>query len=361
MAVLQEYKCPCCDGAIAFDSESQKMKCPFCGTEFDVETLRDYDKNLGEDAEDDINWKKNDSTQWSEGEEEGLRVYQCQSCGGEIIADDTTAATECPYCGNPVVVMGQLSGSLKPDLVIPFKIDKRQAKEILKSHYKGKPLLPKVFKSENKIEEIKGIYVPFWLFDADTNAHIRYKATRVNTWSDANYFYTRTKFYSVVRGGDLGFRNVPVDGSQKMQDDLMESIEPFNYSEAVDFQTAYLAGYFADKYDVDANTCVTRANTRIKKSTEEAFRRTVVGYTTVITEASNISVGSGRASYALLPVWILNTEWNGEKYRFAINGQTGKIAGNLPMDKGAFAKWFLGVTSCAAAITLGILWLVNML
>lgn len=361
MAVLQEYKCPCCDGAIAFDSGSQKMKCPYCGTEFDVETLLDYDKNLGEDAEDNINWEKNDNTQWSEGEEEGLRVYQCSSCGGEIIADDTTAATECPYCGNPVVMMGQLSGSLKPDLVIPFKLNKKQAKEILKSHYKGKPLLPKVFKAENKIEEIKGIYVPFWLFDADTNAHIRYKATRVSTWSDSNYYYTRTQYYSVVRGGNLGFRNVPVDGSQKMQDDLMESIEPYNYAEAVDFQTAYLAGYFADKYDVDANTCTARANTRIKKSTEEAFRRTVVGYTTVITESSNINVGSGKASYALLPVWILNTEWNGEKYRFAINGQTGKIAGNLPLDKGAFARWFIGVATGASAIALGFMWLVNML
>lgn len=337
------------------------MKCPFCGTEFDVETLRDYDKNLGEDAKDDIKWETNNHASWQEGEQEELNVYQCQSCGGEIIADATTAATECPYCGNPVVMMGQLSGSLRPDIVIPFKLDKKQAKEILHNHYKGKPLLPKVFKDQNRIEEIKGIYVPFWLFDADANARIRYKATRVNTWSDSNYFYTRTKYYSVVRAGNLGFCNIPVDGSQKMEDELMESIEPYNISEAVDFQTAYLAGYFADKYDVDAESCVTRANARIRESTEEAFRRTVVGYTTVITEAANVNVQSGKASYALLPVWILNTEWNGEKYRFAVNGQTGKIAGNLPMDKGAFARWFSGVTAGAAAIAFAIMWIASML
>ncbi len=361
MAVLQEYKCPCCDGAIAFDSESQKMKCPYCGTEFDVETIKDYDRNLGEDGEDDIYWEKSDAPEWQTGEQEGLKVYQCKSCGGEIITDETTAATECPYCANPVVMMGQLSGNLKPDYVIPFKLNKEEAKAALQRYYKGKTLLPKVFKAQNKIEEIKGVYVPFWLFDADADAHIRYKGTKVRSWSDSNYYYTETRFYSVIRSGNIGFRRIPVDGSEKMQDDLMESIEPYDFSEAVDFQTAYLAGYFADKYDIDSEASIERANIRIKNSTADAFRSTVIGYTTVTPEATSINIKSGKTSYALLPVWILNTEWNGEKYRFAINGQTGKIAGNLPMDKGAFARWFLGIMGGVAAAVLGLMWLFWML
>ncbi len=357
MATLQEYKCPCCDGAIAFDSESQKMKCPYCGTEFEVDTLKGYDENLKGDGEDSIKWDNTAGKEWSQGEEEGLRAYVCQSCGGEIVGDETTAATACPYCGNPVVMTGQLSGSLKPDLVIPFKLDKKEAKEALKLHYKGKVLLPKVFKDENKIEEIKGLYVPFWLFDADADAHIRYKGTKVRAWSDSNYNYTETRYYSITRGGNIGFEHIPVDGSKKMQDELMESIEPYNFSEAVDFQTAYLAGYFADKYDVSAEESIESANSRIKNSTSDAFRNTVLGYTSVITEATNIKIKNGKTSYALLPVWILNTEWKGQKFRFAINGQTGKVAGDLPMDKSAFWRWFMGLAGGISAAVLGLMWL----
>ena len=357
VAVLQEYKCPCCDGAIAFDSKTQKMKCPFCGTEFEIETLEQYSGILDNDGEDNLEWEKEAGTEWSEGEAENLNVYACNSCGGEIVGDETTAATSCPYCGNPVVMLGKLSGSLKPDLVIPFKLDKKAAKEILKNHYKGKVLLPKVFKTENKIEEIKGLYVPFWLFDADANAHIRYKATRVRYWSDSRYNYTETKYYSVIRGGDIGFDNIPVDGSTKMADDLMESLEPFNLADAVDFNTAYLAGYLADKYDVSAEDSIERANYRIKNSTAAEFRKTVNGYTTVSTEASTINLTRGSTRYALLPVWILNTSWKDQKFTFAINGQTGKIAGRLPMDKGAFASWFFGVASAASVISFVLMWL----
>ena len=338
MAVLQEYKCPCCGGAIAFDSTVQKMKCPYCDTEFEMEALAGYDSELKNTKEDDMSWETSAGSEWQEGEADGLRSFVCKSCGGEIVGDENTAATSCPFCGNPVVMMGQFSGALKPDYVIPFKLDKNAAKEALKKHYSGKRLLPKVFCDQNHIDEIKGVYVPFWLFDADAEADIRYRATQVRSWSDSRYNYTETSFYSVSRSGSLGFERVPVDGSTNMPDELMESIEPFDYSEAVDFQTAYLAGYLADKYDVDAEQSIEHANERIKKSTEAAFADTVEGYTTVTPEASSIRLQNGKSKYALLPVWILNTTWNGQKYTFAMNGQTGKLIGDLPLDKGAYRK-----------------------
>jgi len=349
MAVLQEYKCPCCDGAIEFDSSLQKMKCPYCDSEFEMETLQAYDAELNGAPQENMNWDTAAGSEWTPGETDGLRVYTCNTCGGEIVADETTGASECPFCGNPVIMTGQFAGALKPDLVIPFKVTKKAAETILQNHYKGKPLLPKVFKDENHIKEVKGMYVPVWLFDTDADAHVRYKATRVRSWSDSQYYYTETQHYSVTRAGGIGFENVPVDGSTKMDDTLMESIEPFNIAEAVDFQTAYLSGFLADKYDVDADASIGRANERIKKSTEEAFAATVNGYTSVIPVSSNINLQNGRARYALYPVWILNTVWNGTKYTFGINGQTGKIAGDLPMDKGAFWKWLLGVSAAVSA------------
>ena len=359
MAVLQDFKCPNCHGSINFDSDTQHMKCPYCDTEFEVEELIGY--NEDPKSGDAMQWENQAGQEWTQDEQTGLRSYVCNACAGEIIADATTGATACPYCGSPVVMTEQFAGELKPDLVIPFKLDKKAAKEALKRHYGGKRLLPKVFKDENHLDEIKGVYVPFWLFEADADAYIRYKATRVRHWSDSNYNYTETQYYSVIRAGDLGFNWVPVDGSSKMADDMMESIEPFDISQAVDFNTAYLAGYLANKYDVSAQQSQERANSRVRNTTEGAFASTVVGYTTAVPVNTNIQLRNGKAKYALYPVWLLNTTWKGKKYTFAMNGQTGKMAGDLPMDKGAYKKWLFGLTGLIGAVCFGLSYLIWML
>lgn len=348
MSDINEYKCPSCGGAIEFDSHSQKMKCSYCDTEFDLETLKKYDEQLSKEAEqkDDISdWQTDPGKQWQEGETDGMNVYTCKSCGGEIVSDENTGATSCPYCGNPVILTERFRGALRPDMVIPFKLDKKAAKEAYYKHIKGRPLLPKVFRRENHIDEIKGIYVPFWLFDADVAADARYKATKVRTWSDSDYDYTETSYYSVDRSGNMSFVSVPVDGSSRMPDDLMESIEPYKVADAVEFQTAYLSGYLADKYDVDAQQSTDRARERMKESAQDVLRDTVKGYASVIPENTNVRISGGDAKYALYPVWILNTTWRGKKYIFAMNGQTGRMTGDLPVDNGAYTRWLLGLTA----------------
>ena len=349
-AAAPKPTCPACNAEVFFQPGEKEATCPSCGAEFEVEALLAYTAQKEEKKTDSMTWDTQAGGQWQQGETDGLRVYSCKTCGGEIVADETTGATACPYCGNPVVLSGHFSGSLKPDLVIPFQVDKKAAIAALNNHYKGKRLLPKVFKDQNHIEEVKGLYVPVWLFDADADAQVEYEATKVHTWSDSDYDYTETRHYAVFRGGTLGFADVPVDGSTKMDDTLMESIEPFDISGAVPFQAAYLPGYLADKYDVDADASIGRANERIKQSTEDAFRSTVVGYTSVTTVDSNVRLENGRARYALYPVWMLNTQWKGQKFTFAINGQTGKIAGDLPMDKGLFWKYLLTVSGAVAAL-----------
>lgn len=346
MSELTTYKCPCCGGAVEFSTDVQKMQCPYCDTEFEIDDLRAYNEALEGEKEgvsSDTEWQKTSGTAWDESE--GMNVYVCHSCGGEIVCDETTAATSCPFCSNPVVMKGHFAGELKPDLVIPFKLDKKAAKEALMRHFSNKTLLPKVFKDENHIDEIKGIYVPFWLFDSDADANLRFKGTKIHIYRDRKYEYTETSFYSVVRGGSISYEKIPVDGSKKMEDDLMESLEPFDLREAVDFRTAYLSGFFADKYDVTSKESAERANERIRQNTEAVFKREAGGYVTLTLENSDIRLHGGRVKYALLPVWILNTTWNGEKYRFAMNGQTGKFVGDLPLDKAAYMKWLIGLTT----------------
>lgn len=361
MAGLTEYKCPCCGGAIEFNSKVQKMKCPYCDTEFEMDAVKEYGEALKEDRPNQLKWETDAAEEWQDAEKEGMRSYQCKSCGAEVIADSTTGAASCPYCGNPIVMSKQFSGMLKPDLVIPFQLDKKQAKEGLRRHLQDKKLLPKIFKDQNHIEEIKGIYVPFWIFEAKADADIRYKATRVRTWSDSDYNYTQTSHYFVLRSGTLNFSGIPVDGSVKMADDLMESIEPFDLTKAVDFQTAYLSGYLADKYDVSAEDSVQRANKRVKESTRRAFADTVTDYSTVHAENTSIRLQNGKARYALLPVWILNTTWNGEKYVFAMNGQTGKFVGNLPVDQGVYRRTFFSIAAVSAAAVYLLAFLIHLI
>lgn len=332
MAELLEYKCPCCNGSVEFNSALQKPVCPYCDTEFELEELKKAQKR---DA------SEESAVEVPKTNDDGLFVYVCKSCGGEIITDKTTAAADCPYCGNPIIMTGQLSGAMRPDLVIPFKLDKKAAKEALKRHLSGKPLLPKVFKDENHINEIKGMYVPFWVFDAHADGDFTYDAKKVRTYQTAEYNCTETKYYSVRRAGSLEFSDVPVDGSVKMADDLMESVEPFDIKSAVPFDTAYLSGYIADRYDVSSEDAFARAKERITESTSEEFRNTVNGYSSVTGTGGTVRIENSNRRYVLCPVWILNTTWNGEKYVFAMNGQSGKFVGNLPVDKGAYWRHLL--------------------
>ena len=358
MEQLQEYKCPACGGALKFSVDAQKVKCPYCDTEYEMQTLKQLDEQLKQEMQpDDMKWESKAGGEWQENEKDNMVIYSCKSCGGQIVCDRETAATTCPYCDNPVVMMGNFKGNLRPDYVIPFQFDKEDAKSRFRAYLSDKRLLPKVFRSEAHIDEIKGVYVPFWLFDTDVNAKIRYNATQVQTWSDDDYNYTKTSYYSVVRGGSVAFEHVPVDGSSKMADDLMESIEPFDFDGMVDFQTAYLAGYMADKYDVSESESEKRANERIRNSTEAVFGETVRGYATVTPESSSVRFSNGNASYALFPVWLLNTTWNHTHYTFAMNGQTGKFVGNLPTDWGAYWRWLLAIAGGVGAVIYAIMWI----
>ena len=359
MQTLQEYKCPCCGNAIAFDSMLQKIQCPCCDTEFEADVLKSYDAELEREEPDKMEWETTAGRVGHEEETESLHSYVCKLCGGEVVGGEKTTVDSCPFCGNSEMIVGQFRGTLKPDLVIPFKLDKKAAKSELTKHLTGKHFLPKILKNQNHINEIKGIYVPFWLFDTDVDAQVRYRATRVRTWSDNDFNYTETDHFMVNRSGSISFEHISVDGSSKMTDDLMESIEPYDFSETTDFKTDYLAGYPADKHDVTAKEGIDRANQCVKRSAEEAFAGTIEGYTTVTAENSSVQFHGGKVRYVLYPVWLLNTTWNGNKYTFAMNGQTGKFVGDLPTDKMAVSYWTIILAAIFTVAIYGGAWLLH--
>lgn len=348
---ILEYKCPCCNAPLIFGQDQQKMVCEYCDNTFEMEAVKAYNAPPVVADGSAQEWEEVTQAQWSEEDQNTVRTYICPSCGGELMTDDTTAATFCPFCDNPTVIQGRLSGGIKPDAVIPFKTGKEQAQAAFRNLCKGKPLLPKGFADETRVEKITGMYVPFWLYDCSSSLDGQYKATRVHSWSDSNYHYTRTEHYTLQRGANAQFSHIPMDASSKLDNAIMESIEPFHYDDMIDFDTAYLSGYLADKYDVEAEIGHTRVKQRVTATMEQMVQQSMSGYSSVIPTSKNVSVEHGTEKYVLLPVWMLYTKYRDKTYVFAMNGQTGKMTGSFPICPKRSAMWFSGIAAGVALIT----------
>ena len=332
------YKCPNCGAPLSFLPGKKTITCEYCGTEFEVSAIEELFRDKQELAvqaaqAQESRWATEEAgSEFTDDEAKTLHAFTCSSCGAELVCDENTMATECVYCGNPSMIPKRFDGMLKPDFVIPFKKTKQDAVNALKEFYKGRLLLPSNFTANNRVEAIQPMYVPFWLFDSEIDAQAEFRGAKIRTYNSGNDVVTETQVYNCRRAGKMKFARIPVDGSKKMDDAYMESIEPFNYDELVDFSAAYLTGYLADKYDVDAESCVPRADKRVETSAVEVLRNTVQNYDEVDLENAAVVKEVGKVSYAMVPVWILTTRYNDKPYTFMMNGQTGKVVGSLPYD-----------------------------
>lgn len=348
---VTNYQCPACTGPLHYEGSSGKLECEYCGSSYPVAEIEalyaDKDQRAAEASQQagtaSSEWDVSGLSQDWGADGNGMKAYICPSCGAELICDESTAATSCPYCGNPTVVPGQFSGVLKPDFVLPFKLSKDDAIKALKKHYQGKRLLPAAFTDNNHIQEIQGVYVPFWMFDGEASGSANYHATHIHTHTQGDFEITETDHYNVQRAGTMVFEKIPVDASSKMPDDHMDSIEPFDYSELKPFSTAYLPGFLADKYDVSMEDSSLRANERCESTFMAAMDASVSGYSTCDRTGKSINLRRGKVHYALLPVWMLSTKWNGQNFLFAMNGQTGKLVGDLPVSKTKLAAYFAAI------------------
>lgn len=334
------YKCPSCGGPLEYKPGLPKIKCEYCDTEFSAEQLADFygqkeDMAAAARNAKESKWAAEDAgSEWSEEEAAFFRAFTCSSCGAEISCDENTMATECVYCGNPTMVASRFSGTLRPDYIIPFKKTKEEAVAALKDFYGGKWLLPGAFTENNRVEHIQGLYVPFWMFNSKVKALASIRGENEHVFTTGKTTLKETSVYECTRAGEMSFDKIPADGSQKMADDYMDSIEPFDYSELVPFQASYMAGFLADRYDVSAEENEDRVNVRINNTAEQVLLNTVTGYDhTSVNEVAVEKVDSS-VEYAMVPVWILTTRYKDKPYTFMMNGQTGKMVGGLPYSTG---------------------------
>ena len=341
------YRCPDCGADLKFNPDKQLFCCEYCRGEFTQQQVKVMTQQVNEDKADQQEKEQTEhrvqqqnqnaersEQQMKEDQEfsENTRLYQCPSCGAEIVADMNTAASFCYYCHNPVILKGRVEGMFKPSKVLPFAFGRDQAVDYFNKWAKTKRYIPNDLISEKQIEKMTGLYVPFWVADAHTRSVLTATGENVRTWKKGNYEYTQTKYYEVVRDIDIEYDGVPADGSKKIEDDLMESIEPFDYKDAKDFDMAYLSGFLADKYDVDKESVYNRICERMFENSKAAILSSC-GYDRLVDQNIKNDVNSVKWNYMLLPVWFMTFQYKDKMWEYAINGQTGKLAGELPVNE----------------------------
>ncbi len=335
---VAEQKCPQCGAPLIFDPEKGDMYCEYCGTRSEIITP---EKLAEEDTEELTGFDLDSLTeQATMADSQELPIYNCSSCAAELIAPPAQFALTCPYCGNNIVLTEKASGNLRPDAVIPFKITPKVLPTAVKRFYKGKVLLLGRFFSENTMGKVTGVYVPFWVFSGSISGTLRFTVETSSSTRKGYYIHTTTKHYALEREVSMAFENVPVDASGRIDDKLMDSLEPFDLREARPYDIKYLAGYTAERFDEKKSAVTGRAQNRMFATADNAVRKKITGYSNVKRTGGNLNADF-TARYILFPAYLFSVSFDGQKYEFAVNGQTGKVCGNLPIDKKVCVKYFL--------------------
>lgn len=350
METTTEYKCPNCGAPMHFLPESQRLTCDYCASSFSIEEASAATEAQNAQEEQNFDWgnyKKN----LSDEKLDGTKTFSCPSCGASVETLATTMSLVCPYCKNNMVLNEAASGGLKPNKIIPFKLTEDKLQEILRSFYKEKKLIPSAFVDAYKKAKPVGVYVPFWLFDSDLCGDAKFSAKKSHSRTSGNYRITTTEHYVIKKSGNMSFKQLPVDASLKMDNALMDSLEPFDYSKLTDFDGQYLAGYCADRFDRNPDEELPRAKERMLRKAEKLFRQSISGYSSVCLTSNSLGVKNPDVIYAMLPIYAFECKYKDQVYQYAINGQTGKIVGNFPVDtkKERFWYWFTFITSGAIA------------
>lgn len=308
-----DSKCPSCGAQIMWDPSIEKFRCEYCNSKFSMDEL--------------LAAQEKESTSASN---EELVSFKCSNCGAEIVSDVNTYSTFCVYCGSTAVLRDKIKGENKLDFVIPFKKTSDDAKEAYKKLLKGKWLLPSKFRKSKLSEKIKGIYIPFWAYDISADGVIDYKCVDIKKWEDDEYEYEKRDYYNVSVDGHYEYEKILCDASRFFSDDLMDSISPFKLDELVKYNHAFLSGYLADRFDVSKDESYEIAKDRARNSCIHLARGEFM-HDEEDYHGDNLVFSNDGDYYIYLPVYILNVSFKKKIYNFAMNGQTGKLVGNLPI------------------------------
>lgn len=321
------YICKNCGGNMVFDIKSQSLKCPYCDEEVEIKDsreIREFDFNRVHELENNTDW--NNTTE----------VVKCESCGGETVIERHQSAAICSFCGSSKILKSKQLSGIKPEAIIPFKIDKYGATEVLERWMKKRWLSPNNLKHLYQSEKMTSMYVPYWTYDA--YAYSRY------TGRGGQYYYVteqvdgksvrvrKTRWYSVNGSVNSNFDDIQVNASRNFDENLIRVIEPFNTNQLQPFRTEFISGYVAERYSKGVKDCFSIAKYKMEQVLEDKARNDILRRYDV---ASDIRLYTNFKNvtykHVLLPIWTAHYDYAGKKYKYIINGQTGKVHGKYPL------------------------------
>lgn len=353
---MKKYNCKNCGAVLYWNPTSNSLECEYCGKQFqpsDFEEEEIINEKTTENIESQPEQADEGMQATDESDSGDLVIYKCSQCGAEVVTARSTIATTCAFCGEALSISDKLVDNFKPDYVVPFKITKEEAIKLLKKHFKKGVLTPKDFIRNNEIEKIKGMYAPFWLHSFKNNAKAIVSACKTSS-SRRGYDKIETRsLYEVDIDATADFKNIPTDALKNISNKLMGAIEPFDYSALNDFSPAYMSGFYAEEYNEDKTKTLPRAEERADETMKEQILSSVKGYATTAIQDYDNTIDNTVSKYTMLPVWLFHIKYNNEDFLYAVNGQTGKVAGKLPKSKKLMIKY--GFLSFAAMQTIGLI------
>lgn len=321
MAVIS-FKCPNCDAELIFEPNQQTYKCEYCGSDFSQDELDKINSEM-----------KKAQSEEQETDEPNMLFYNCPSCGAEVVTEETTAATFCYYCHNPIILEHEIKGNYKPDVIIPFQIEKKRAETSFLDYVQKRKFVPANFFSKQQIEKLSGVYFPYWLYDAELSGEMRAEGKKIRTWVVKDEQFTETKIYEIERKGKIELRNLPAHALKKANGKLVESVFPYRLEEGKPFTAGYLSGFLAERRDVEQEEIAEKMKQEMKEHAEHMVKNQIEGYNSVKVSSSHFQIKKDRFQYALLPIWSITYKGkDGTIYYYSMNGQTGTVCGKLPID-----------------------------
>lgn len=344
-----EYKCENCGGELRFDPTLGKLKCDFCGSTYDLDELEDehdHDHDHAEHGDDQKNSPEAvpyaKATDDSTDVKEDLRAFVCPHCAAEVVTDKDTVATKCVFCGTPMLLDEQLKGSFTPSRVIPFEVDRKQIADLYEQYIRTKPFYPEEYSKANVIEKIRSVYLPFWLYDLKMSGQLQATGEITSTFTTGEWIITTHNVYQLWRQGEMDFHRIPAIASSRTPRDAMDALEPYDYSKLKDWNPGYLAGYLASRYDLDEQQNLDIARQRAESSFNQAMTGTLGGYQALRITGGQMDHSQVHPEYVLMPAYLLFMDYDQDADRLvAINGQTGRIVGNVPVDRRKATRFFL--------------------
>jgi len=320
------YQCSNCSANIKFDIASQRMLCDYCGHTMDPYEVEEKNDALESVIADD---------------EYEVTVFSCPQCGGELLCYDDTAATFCSYCGGSTILTSRISREKRPQHIIPFQKTREQCREAYGKMIAKSFFVPNEMKEEEQIDRFRSIYMPYWVYSFERKGKVHFKGWKSEEGKkDKPVVYK--KRYHIASEVEAEYKGITFDASSAFSDSLSNAIAPYEWWGAKPFTPAYLSGFYADTADVSSSLYEEEARSIAREDMCKHMREDPACQEYELEDEllEKILLGTpAKIEMAMLPVWFLSFRWKERVSYAVVNGQTGEVAADLPIDKGQFLRW----------------------